>query len=73
MISRGKVEQVYSFKEPPYVPIVYIFNHEIFECFFHFNFENCQKKSPHSEFNNLKHYMLFSKKSVMFHVKLSLN
>lgn len=44
MISRGKVEQVYSLGEPIYVPIVYIYCHEIFDCsFVHFSYEKCPK------------------------------
>ena len=41
VMSGGKFEQVYSFEEPTYVPLVYILAIKIFECpSIHFNTEN---------------------------------
>lgn len=56
MISRGKFEQVYSFKEPPFVPIVYFFVD--FFVVFWIKYSNsllstpssCKSVSPHSAY-----------------------
>lgn len=66
MISRGKIEQVYSLGEPTCVPhSVHFLPWNIWLLFCPLQLWEVSK-SPHSEFKNLKHYTLHcSHKSVM--------